>query len=59
MVLNSSILGSSTDVAEKLKAYKDVGVNTFRVGPYGASVGERLDTLAETMKILQEINSEA
>ena len=58
MVLNSSILGSSADVAEKLKAYKDVGVNTFRVGPYGTSVGERLDTLAETMKILREINLE-
>lgn len=58
MVLNSSILGSSADVAEKLKAYKDVGVNTFRIGPYGTSVGERLDTLAETMKILREINLE-
>jgi len=58
MVLNSSILGSSADVAEKLKAYKAVGVNTFRVGPYGTSVGERLNTLAETMKILREINLE-
>ena len=58
MVLNSSILGSVADVAEKLKAYKDAGVNTFRVGPHGTNVNERLDTLAETMKILQEINSE-
>ena len=58
MVLNSSILGSAADVAEKLKAYKDAGVNTFRVGPHGTNVNERLDTLAETMKILQEINSE-
>ena len=58
MVLNSSILGSSSDVTEKLKAYKDAGVNTFRVGPHGTNVNERLDTLAETMKIIQEINSE-
>ena len=57
MVINSSVIGSSADIAEKLKAYKDAGVNTFRVGPYGDSIGERLDTLAETMKILADINS--
>ena len=57
MVINSSVIGSSADIAEKLKAYKDAGVNTFRVGPYGDSIGERLDTLAETMKILTDLNA--
>jgi len=56
MVLRSVVAGSPAEVKEKLTLYKQVGVNTFRVDPAGRSITDRLDTLAETMKIINEIS---
>jgi hypothetical protein len=56
MALSGVVVGSPTEVKEKLIRYKQVGVNTFRVDPAGSSIADRLDTLEETMKIINEIS---
>lgn len=46
MVRISSLLGTDEDVCTRLRAYRDAGITTFRVHADGATVTERMDTVA-------------
>jgi F420-dependent oxidoreductase-like protein len=54
MVLQSSILGSESMVRERIRAYRDVGVNMLRIDPAGQNASERLDTLGHAIQIVRE-----
>ena len=58
MVLAGNLIGDEDAVRERLRAYRDAGVTTFRAGPRGANVGERLDTLGRFMDIVAAVNAE-
>ena len=59
MVRQTTLLGSEADVRERIRLYRDAGVNTLRLEPVGESMSERLDTLGRAVELVrQECGSE-
>jgi alkanesulfonate monooxygenase SsuD/methylene tetrahydromethanopterin reductase-like flavin-dependent oxidoreductase (luciferase family) len=54
MVLQSNLLGTEAMVRERIRKHRDAGVNTIRVQPEGATMEERLETLARVVRIIRE-----
>ena len=52
LVLEGNLLGSESEVRERLNAYRDAGVTTIRLSPIGRGQTERLDTLGRAMALL-------
>jgi len=59
MVLSSSLIGDKQMIRERLRIYRDAGINTFRAGPRGNNIAERLETLGRFMEIVDEVTAEA
>ena len=68
MILKSNLIGTDDMVKERLRAYRDVGVNTLsaslrrqaaaiRGGP-ALSVNERIEALGHLMDLVKEVNQE-
>jgi F420-dependent oxidoreductase-like protein len=53
----TNLLGTSAMVRARLRQYRDAGVNTLSVKLRG-SLGERLETLGQTLDLVREINRE-
>ena len=58
MVLSSNLIGDRQMIRERLRVYRDAGINTFRAGPRGRTVAERLDTLGRFMEVVREVTEE-
>lgn len=54
MVLQSNLLGTEAMVRERVRKHRDAGVTTLRVQPEGATLDERLETLARVVRIVRE-----
>jgi F420-dependent oxidoreductase-like protein len=54
MVLQSALLGSESDVRERIRRYRDAGITTLRLDPLGADAGERLDTLERAVELVRQ-----
>ena len=52
LVLEGNLLGSESEVRERLNAYRNAGVTTIRLSPIGRDQTERLDTLGRAMALL-------
>ena len=52
LVLEGNLLGSESEVRERLNAYRSAGVTTIRLSPIGRGQTERLDTLGRAMALL-------
>ena len=52
LVLEGNLLGSESEVRERLNAYRNAGVTTIRLSPIGRGQTERLDTLGRAMALL-------
>jgi F420-dependent oxidoreductase-like protein len=59
MVIEANLLGTEQMVRERIRAYRNAGVNTLRVAPAGASLGERLDTLGRVMDLIRAVDEAA
>ncbi len=59
MILQSNLLGTDDQVRDRMRAYRDVGVDTLRLDPEGATPKEKLTTLERAMSLLDEVNAEA
>jgi F420-dependent oxidoreductase-like protein len=55
MVLQSNLLGSEDMVRERIRRYRDAGVDTLRLDPQGASFDERVSTLARAVELVREV----
>ena len=53
-----NVIGSDEDIKERLRVYRDAGVNTFRAGVEGETVRDRIANLEHFMHLINEINSE-
>lgn len=53
MVLKANLIGTEDMVRERLKAYRDVGVNTLRLATGGTTWPERTAALEEAMDLIQ------
>jgi len=58
LVLGSNLIGDTQMIRERLRVYRDAGIDTFRAGPYGATVGDRLETVGRLMDLVNEVTSE-
>ena len=58
MVLGSNLIGDKQMIRERLRVYRDAGINTFRAGPRGSNVTERLETLGRFMEVVDEVTAE-
>jgi F420-dependent oxidoreductase-like protein len=56
MVLATTLIGTEPMVRDRLKTWREVGVNTVRLYPAGASLDERLTTLARAIEIVAELS---
>ena len=54
----SNLIGTEEMVRERLKAFRDVGVNTLRLGTGGNTWPERTAALEEAMDLIQRESRE-
>jgi len=59
LVLMGNLIGTEDMVRERLKAYRDVGVNTLRLSTGGSTWPERTAALEEAMDLIQRDAAEA
>ncbi len=58
MVLQTNLLGTDAMVRARIRAYRDAGITTLRVEPDGATLDERLTTLARLMDLVKSVDAE-
>lgn len=58
IALKTNLLGTAETVKDRLRAYRDVGVDALRVGLRGADIGEQLGQLGRLMDLVREVSSE-
>ena len=58
LILQTNFLGSTAQVTERVRSYRDAGVTVLRVQPEGADNQERLDSLGGIVDIVRTINQE-
>ncbi|ETX08955.1 LLM class flavin-dependent oxidoreductase [Candidatus Entotheonella palauensis] len=56
--LKTNLLGTAETVKDRLRAYRDVGIDELRVGLRGATINESLEQLGQLMELVREVNSE-
>ena len=52
MVMQTSLLGSEADVAQRIRRYRDAGITTLRLEPLGEDTRARLDTLGRAIDLV-------
>ena len=55
LIRETNLIGDETTVLDRLRVYKNAGVTTLRVTPYGRSFAERVDTLGRTMDLIRKL----
>ncbi len=56
--MKTNLLGTAATVRDRLRAYRDVGVDALRVGLRGVNIEESLEQLGRLMDLVREVNSE-
>ena len=57
MVLETTMIGTEAMVRDRMRAWRDAGINTLRVYPAGNTLAEKLDTLGRAMDLARGINA--
>ncbi len=57
MVLGTTLIGTEPMVRERLRVWRDAGVDTVRLYPAGDTLDARLSTLARAIDLVREIGS--
>ena len=53
-----NLIGNDAEVKDRLRVYRDAGVNTLRAGIEGDSVESRIENLERLMTLVNELNAE-
>ncbi len=56
MILQSNLLGDEGMVRDRLRAYRDAGVETCRLSPMGRSMDERLEVLGRAIDLINGLD---
>jgi hypothetical protein len=59
MVLSTTLIGTEPMVRQRLRVWRDAGVDTVRLYPAGDTLDARLSTLARATNIVREIGNAA
>ena len=54
MVLQTSLLGTEDMVRERIRKYRDAGINQLRLGPVGETPSEKLETLERVVELVRQ-----
>jgi alkanesulfonate monooxygenase SsuD/methylene tetrahydromethanopterin reductase-like flavin-dependent oxidoreductase (luciferase family) len=57
MVLATTLIGTEDMVRERLRVWRDAGVDTVRFYPAGETLASRLDTLAQALELVRNLES--
>jgi F420-dependent oxidoreductase-like protein len=57
MVLATTLIGTESMVRQRLRVWRDAGVDTVRLYPAGDSLDDRLATLARAIDIVRDVSS--
>ena len=55
MVLATTLIGTEDMVRERLRVWRDAGVDTVRLYPAGETLADRLDTLARALELVRNL----
>ena len=58
LILQTNFLGSTSEVTDRVRAYRDAGVTVLRVQPEGVDTQERLDSLGQIVDIVRSLNND-
>ena len=53
MILKTSLIGTEDMIREKLRAFRDIGINTLRLSTGGKEWSEKTDKLAEAIDLIK------
>jgi len=56
LVLKTNLIGTEQMVRERIRKYRDAGVNTLNVAPEGQTLEERLATLGRLVELVKEVD---
>ncbi|MEZ5279238.1 MAG: LLM class flavin-dependent oxidoreductase [Acidimicrobiales bacterium] len=56
--LRTNLIGDDRSIADRLRLYRDVGIDNLRVGVAGETSTERLDQIARLLDIVSMVNAE-
>jgi F420-dependent oxidoreductase-like protein len=59
LVLKTNLLGDDEAVKDRIRAYRDAGVSTLRLGPTGRTLDERVATLGRVLDLVAAVNDES
>ena len=54
LILRSNLVGTAEMVRERIRLYREAGVNTLRLSPLGDTLAERLDQLGQGLELLDQ-----
>ena len=55
LAMKANLIGTPEMISERLRAYRDAGASTLRLGLAGAGAAEKLDTLGRVMDLVSEL----
>ncbi len=58
LVLKTNLIGTEEMVRERLRKYRDAGVNTLNVAPDGQTLQERVTTLGRLVELVKDVDGE-
>ena len=56
--LRTNLIGPAETIRDRLREYRDCGVNTLRVNPMGDTLDAQLDGLGRLLDLVHDINAE-
>ena len=59
LALKVNMIGNDADVLDRLRVYRDAGINTIRAGIAGDTVNDRIANLERFMHLVGQLNGEA
>jgi alkanesulfonate monooxygenase SsuD/methylene tetrahydromethanopterin reductase-like flavin-dependent oxidoreductase (luciferase family) len=58
MVLQTTMIGTEEMVRERMRIWRDAGIDTLRLYPAGQTVEQRLETLGRALDLVEQLNRE-
>ena len=54
LILRTTLYGNERHVRDRIRLYRDAGIDVFRIDPAGGAASEKLDTLGRVVEIIRQ-----
>lgn len=58
MILQTTLMGTDAMVRDRMRVWRDAGINTLRLYPAGDTLEDRLNTLGRAIDLVEDLNHE-